>query len=78
MTLPIYLEAGDAVSRFCVIPQNRKCGNAALRKAGLMALLISVSALGGCAHKFIPPDINYDSAAPAKLMADPPAPIKIV
>ena len=78
MTLPNYLEAGDPVSRFCVIPQSRKCGNAALRKAGLTALLISVSALGGCEHKFIPPDINYDSAASAKLTADPPAPIKIV
>jgi type IV secretion system protein VirB9 len=41
-------------------------------------LLLSVSALGGCAHTFIPPDINYDSAVPAKLTADPPAPIKIV
>ena len=39
---------------------------------------MSVTALGGCAHNFIPPDINYDSAAPAKLTVDPPAPIKIV
>ena len=23
---------------------------------------MSVTALGGCAHNFIPPDINYDSA----------------
>ncbi len=26
----------------------------------------------------MPPDINYDSAAPAKLTVDPPAPVKIV
>ena len=39
---------------------------------------MSVTALGGCAHKFIPPDINYDSAVPAKLTVDPPAPVKIV
>ncbi|MDR3484688.1 MAG: P-type conjugative transfer protein TrbG [Bradyrhizobium sp.] len=41
-------------------------------------MLLSVTSLGGCAHPFIPPDINYDSAVPAKLSADPPAPIKIV
>jgi type IV secretion system protein VirB9 len=41
-------------------------------------LLLSVTALGGCAHNFIPPDINYDSAMPAKLTVDPPPPVKIV
>jgi type IV secretion system protein VirB9 len=41
-------------------------------------LLFSVTALGGCAHNFIPPDINYDSAMPAKLTVDPPPPVKIV
>ncbi|MFB8786941.1 hypothetical protein, partial [Pasteurella multocida] len=46
--------------------------------AGLAALLMSFTALAGCAHPFIPPDINYDSAAPAKLAVDPPVPIKIV
>jgi type IV secretion system protein VirB9 len=41
-------------------------------------LLLSVTALAGCAHNFIPPDINYDSAMPAKLTVDPPPPVKIV
>lgn len=78
MTPPISKEAGDPASRFYAILQSRKGANAAFRKAGLASLLMSVTALGGCAHNFIPPDINYDSAAPAKLTVDPPAPIKIV
>jgi type IV secretion system protein VirB9 len=78
MTPPISKEAGGPASRFSVIQQTRKGADAAFRKAGLAALLVSVNALGGCAHNFIPPDINYDSAVPAKLASDPPAPIKIV
>ena len=78
MTPPISKEAGGPASRFSAIQQSREGANAVFRKAGLTALLMSVSALGGCAHNFIPPDINYDSAAPAKLTVDPPAPIKIV
>ena len=78
MTSPISMEAGGPASRFSTIQQSRKGGIAPFRKAALAALLMSATALGGCAHKFIPPDINYDSAAPAKLTADPPAPIKIV
>ena len=77
MTLPISLEAGGAASRN-VAKQFRKGGHALFRKAGLAALLMSVTALGGCAHPFIPPDINYDEATPAKLTVDPPAPVKIV
>ena len=78
MTPRISLEAGGPASRFSAFQQSRKGGIAAFRKAGLAALLLSVTALGGCAHPFIPPDINYDSAVPAELTADPPAPIKIV
>ena len=78
MILPISLEAGGPASRFSAFHQSRKGGTAAVRKAGFAALLMSVTTLGGCAHPFIPPDINYDSAMPAKLTADPPAPIKIV
>jgi type IV secretion system protein TrbG len=48
------------------------------QKAGIAALLLSITALGGCAQKFIPPDINYDDFAPAKLTHDPPTPIHIV
>jgi type IV secretion system protein VirB9 len=36
-----------------------------------------VPSLAGCA-KFIPPDIDYDDALPARLSVDPPAPVKIV
>jgi type IV secretion system protein VirB9 len=39
---------------------------------------MGATALAGCAHKFIPPEINYDNAAPAKLTVDPPAPVRIV
>jgi type IV secretion system protein VirB9 len=78
MTLPISKEAGSPASRFAINQQSRKGGTAAFRKIGFAALLMSVTALGGCAHKFIPPDINYDRAVPAKLLAPPPAPVKIV
>ncbi len=78
MTLPISMEAGGPASSLSSIQQSRKGGLAPFRNAGLAALLLSVTALGGCAHKFIPSDINYDSAVPAKLSVDPPAPVKIV
>lgn len=78
MTSPIFREAVPPASRNPVNPQTRKGGKPPIRKAGLAALLLSVTALGGCAHPFIPPDINYDTAEPAKLTVDPPAPIKIV
>jgi type IV secretion system protein TrbG len=41
-------------------------------------LLLSFTGLGGCAHKFIRAEINWDSAVPAKLNVDPPPPVKIV
>jgi type IV secretion system protein VirB9 len=78
MTPPISLEAGGPASRFRTNPQGLKGGTTSFRKAGLAALLMSVTALSGCAHNFIPPEINYDSAVPAKLSVDPPLPIKIV
>ena len=78
MTPPISLEAGGPASRNLVNQQTRIGGSTLFRKAGLVALLMSVTALGGCASKFIPPDINYDEATPAKLTVDPPAPVKIV
>ena len=78
MTLPISMEAGSPASRLSATQQSREGGSAAFRKLGLAALLLSVSALGGCAHNFIPPEINYDNATPAKLSNDPPLPIKIV
>ncbi|HUC16145.1 MAG TPA: P-type conjugative transfer protein TrbG [Acetobacteraceae bacterium] len=78
MTSPISMEAGGPASRLSVSQQSREGGITSFHKAGLAALLLSVSALGGCAHKFIPPDINYDSAVPATLTVDPPPPVKIV
>lgn len=44
----------------------------------LMVALLSAAALTGCARKYIPPEIDYDDAAPAVLTADPPGPVKIV
>ncbi len=78
MTPPISMEAGGPAPRLSVCQPSRKEGFAPIRKSGFAVLLLSVTALGGCAHKFIPPDINYDSAVPAKLTVDPPAPVKIV
>jgi P-type conjugative transfer protein TrbG len=78
MTPPISMEAGGPASRLSVFARSRKDEHTPFRKAGLAALMMSVTALAGCAHPLIPPDINYDSALPAKLSADPPMPIKIV
>jgi type IV secretion system protein VirB9 len=77
MTRPNFPNAGDPASHIAVNALSRKDGNASFRKAGFVILLISVPSLAGCA-KFIPPDIDYDDAAPARLSADPPAPVKIV
>jgi type IV secretion system protein VirB9 len=77
MTPPISMEAGGPAVRLSGFARSRE-GKAGFRKAGLAVLLMSVTALGGCAHPFIPPDINYDNAVPAKLSIDPPPPVKIV
>ncbi|MCP3461058.1 P-type conjugative transfer protein TrbG [Bradyrhizobium sp. CCGUVB23] len=78
MTPPFSPNAGGPASRLYIIHQNRKASDTCFRKSALAALLMSVSVLGGCAHNFIPPDINYDSAEPATLTSDPPPPVKIV
>lgn len=44
----------------------------------LLATLLSASALAGCARKYIPPEIDYDDAAPAVLTVDPVGPVKVV
>lgn len=44
----------------------------------LLATLLFASALAGCAKKYIPPEIDYDDAAPAVLTADPVGPVKVV
>lgn len=77
MTRPNFLKAGDPASHTPVNMRFRKEGTASFRKAGFVVLLFSAASLAGCT-KFIPPDIDYDDAAPARLSADPPAPVKIV
>lgn len=44
----------------------------------LLAALLSASALVGCAKKYIPPEIDYDDAAPAVLTVDPVGAVKVV
>ncbi|MFB9948866.1 P-type conjugative transfer protein TrbG [Rhizobium puerariae] len=44
----------------------------------LAATLASVTALAGCAKKYIPPEIDYDDAAPAIRTTDPIPPVKVV
>ncbi|MEE9925989.1 MAG: P-type conjugative transfer protein TrbG [Brucella anthropi] len=57
----------------------RKVSRARSRRASAMVLaLVSATALAGCAKKYIPPEIDYDDAAPAMLRADPVAPVKVV
>jgi type IV secretion system protein TrbG len=43
-----------------------------------LVVLVTATALAGCARKYIPPEIDYDDAAPAVLTADPPGPVRIV
>lgn len=52
-------------------------GISTFRKAALPGALISGLALAGCSH-FTPPAISYDNAVPAKLTAEPPAPVTVV
>lgn len=44
----------------------------------LAATLMAATALAGCAKKYIPPEIDYDDAAPAVLKSDPGGPVRIV
>ena len=59
-------------------PTFRAAGRPAFRSASLAALLISASALAGCAGHTPPPEISYDDAAPAIIAADPPKPVQVV
>lgn len=48
-------------------------------KSAIPALLISASALAGCAHASAkPPAISYDTAAPAVQTSDPPKPVEVI
>ena len=67
-------------------PSFRKAGNPAsyissvrtLRRGALPLLLLTTSALAGCATSTTPPEISYDAAAPAVQTVDPPAPVTVV
>ncbi|QRG05762.1 P-type conjugative transfer protein TrbG [Xanthobacter dioxanivorans] len=59
-------------------PSFRKAGNPASRTSTLAALLLSATALAGCATTQKPPEISYDDAAPAVQTADPPGPVQVV
>jgi type IV secretion system protein VirB9 len=48
------------------------------RSSALLAVMLATTALAGCANKFIPPDIDYDDAAPAVLSAEPVGPVQVV
>ncbi|GAB1715433.1 MAG: P-type conjugative transfer protein TrbG [Nitrobacter sp.] len=48
------------------------------RSSALLAVMLATTALAGCANKFIPPDIDYDDAAPAVLSAEPVRPVQVV
>lgn len=51
---------------------------AARRSLPLVIGLCAATAIAGCAKNYIPPEIDYDDAAPAVLVADPPAPVRVV
>ncbi len=70
--------AGTPVSRIAAHRSRAQRGDAPLWNGARIALLLSACTLAGCAHKFIPPDIRYDDAIPARIAVDPPAPVRIV
>ncbi|PJI44673.1 MAG: P-type conjugative transfer protein TrbG [Rhizobium sp.] len=67
-------------------PSFRKAGNPALhtsvvsafRRAAFPMVLLATTALAGCATSTPPPEISYDTAAPAVQTVDPPAPVTVV
>lgn len=59
-------------------PSFRKAGNPASHTSTLAALLLSATALAGCATTQKPPEISYDDATPAVQTLDPPGPVQVV
>lgn len=78
MIRPSQLTAGSPAN--CLARPQPKNGSetTSLRKAGLALLLLSATALAGCATTQKPPEIAYDDAAPAVQTVDPPAPVTVV
>ncbi|WP_244423934.1 P-type conjugative transfer protein TrbG [Phyllobacterium sp. YR531] len=60
------------------MPIFRKAGEPAFRTHTLAALLLSATALAGCATTQKPPEISYDDAPAAVQTVDPPAPVTVV
>ncbi|MCO5961093.1 P-type conjugative transfer protein TrbG [Sinorhizobium meliloti] len=60
------------------MPIFRKAGEPAIRTHALAALLLSATALAGCATTQKPPEISYDDAPAAVQTVDPPAPVRVV
>ena len=61
-----------------MVPIFRKAGEPAFRTYTLAALLLSATALAGCATTQKPPEISYDDAPAAVQSVDPPAPVQVV
>jgi len=74
MIRPSHPTAGQPAARTPVIPSFRK----SCRRSGMASLLLSATALAGCAGHVPPPEISYDDAAPAVQTVDPPAPVTVV
>jgi type IV secretion system protein TrbG len=75
---PFSQHAGGPAFRNITFLISREDGSALFRKSRSAVLLLSVTALAGCATAHKPPEISYDNAAPAVQMTDPPAPVKVV
>lgn len=61
-----------------MMPIFRKAGKPAFRTHTLAAVLLSATALAGCATTQKPPEISYDDAPAAVQTVDPPAPVQVV
>ena len=78
MIRPSQLTAGSPANCFARPQPKGGCETTSLRKTGLAFLLLSATALAGCATAQKPPEIAYDDAAPAVQTVDPPAPVTVV
>jgi P-type conjugative transfer protein TrbG len=67
---PFFRKAGNPASHISAVR--------ALRQGALPLLLLATSALAGCATSTPPPEISYDTAAPAVQTIAPPAPVTVV
>jgi P-type conjugative transfer protein TrbG len=78
MIRPSQLTAGSPANCLARPQPKGGCETTSLRKAGFALLLLSATALAGCATTQKPPEITYDDAAPAVQTVDPPAPVTVV